>query len=602
MLRDLTKDPHASWKSPLQWQAIQEVCKMSQDMLLVMATGGGKTMVAIIPTLLDGNVSVIVLPLTSLITDYKRKFNSMKIKYDHYTTSTKALQQDVHFIFISADVAKYTSWTQCLTDLNDHHRVTRLFFDEAHLPLLGQDFRTALTHLYALRVLPMQFVLLTGTAPPSSEQALLKIFGLPSTNTLILRGPTNRPELCYDRLLDLPDDPVEAYAKAFIHMKQLLKSHNNIKTAEDRVLIYVPYISLGEKIARDLDCDFYSGKIQEQEKRVNMYLSWYLGNGKSDILVATSALSLGNDHPSVRLVIHFGTPADMMSYVQEISRAGRNGNPAKCILIPIGKRSVRASQDEDHCGIQVMHNLLWTKIICIRYAITLYSDGKGVYCSGDDQPCYLCIAKRSKHIQAAVEEELVEKPPAGSHADSRKRKSSKDTSAFESQFSAAKKSRTDRSLGKLKYIEDFQSFLALFQSACSYCTAFENPSQHHRLFDCPILQPILTEYRTWKGNIRYGPKYPHKSCWFCHIPLLDELHIEFGSPELCKYPDIVAPVAFAIFQRQQCRVEAERHFKIQWPSITIFTKWLISPPFENELTNISALFCWYCRYICSHNI
>jgi superfamily II DNA helicase RecQ len=116
---------------------------MSNDILLIMATGGGKTMVAMIPTLIDGNVSVIVLPLNLLITDYKRKFDIMGIKYDHYTSNTKALKQDVNFIFVSADMAKTTCWKECILDLNDRVEVTRLFFDEAHLPLLNHDFRAA---------------------------------------------------------------------------------------------------------------------------------------------------------------------------------------------------------------------------------------------------------------------------------------------------------------------------------------------------------------------------------------------------------------------------------------------------------------------------
>jgi superfamily II DNA helicase RecQ len=183
ILRKLTNNSNATWKSPLQWQAIKQVLKMSNDILLIMATGGGKTMVAIIPTLMDGNVSVIVLPLNSLITDYKRKFDAMGIKYDHYTSSTRTLRQDVHFILVSADMAMTASWKQCILDLNDHVEVTRLFFDEAHLPLLNRNFRAALSHLSDLRLFSMQFILLTGTAPPSSVKELYKIFGLISSKT-----------------------------------------------------------------------------------------------------------------------------------------------------------------------------------------------------------------------------------------------------------------------------------------------------------------------------------------------------------------------------------------------------------------------------------
>lgn len=185
-LQKVTKNPNATWKSPLQLEAIKHVYAEEHDILLVMATGGGKTMAIIIPTLMDDSVSVIVLPLNSLITDYKRKFDEMELKYDSYTNNTKTLRQDVNFIFVSADLAKTNSWKQCIMNLDECAEVSRLFFDEAHIPLLSKGFRPSLNHLSDLRVLNIQFTLLTATAPPSSEDALYKLFGLLPTNTLTL--------------------------------------------------------------------------------------------------------------------------------------------------------------------------------------------------------------------------------------------------------------------------------------------------------------------------------------------------------------------------------------------------------------------------------
>ena len=90
----------------MQWEAIQHVHNLDKDILLVMATGGGKTMVAIIPTLMDQDVSILVLPLNSFIMDYKRKFAQMGLQYDHYTSEIRSLCTDVHFILVSADMAQ----------------------------------------------------------------------------------------------------------------------------------------------------------------------------------------------------------------------------------------------------------------------------------------------------------------------------------------------------------------------------------------------------------------------------------------------------------------------------------------------------------------
>ncbi|KAF8803079.1 hypothetical protein BYT27DRAFT_7260412 [Phlegmacium glaucopus] len=548
ILRRFTNNSNATWKTPLQWQAIKEVLKMSDDILLVMATGGGKTMVAIIPTLIDGNVSVIVLPLNSLITDYKRKFDAMGILYDHYTSSTKALKQNVHFIFVSADMAKTASWKQCILDLNDHVEVTRLFFDEAHLPLLSNDFRAALNHLSDLRVLPMQFILLTATAPPSSEKALYKRFGLCSSNTLTLRGLTNRPELFYDIR-----PHAHTYDEALSIVKESLSDFGKEKQPRDAALIFVPYIDIGERLAQDLGCNFYSGKIRDPAHREQIYLSWF--NGNNSILVATSALK-------------------MMGYVQEVSRGGRNGQPTKCLLIPMSKKQPRPTQDEDYTGVNAMYNFVWKEKNCFRYAITLFFDGIGVYCQ-DSPGCSPCRNRKIHHpvIYSPAIIQSSPEPLPHSEAASRKRKSIGKTTTFEAQLCAAKKRKTERSLEVLKYVEVFKTCLAIFQSSCAYCIVFQKTDCNHELFKCPVLHDKLSDYKAWKKSITYNPKHSNKTYWFCHVPQChDLLHPQFTTPEDCDYPDIVAPVAFAIFQIDEYRHEAENHFQAKWKSIKAFTE------------------------------
>ena len=132
--------------------------------------------------------------------------------------------------------------------------------------LTGSDFRDSLTHVNNLRKLSMQFILLSGTAPPSVESALCAAFGLGS-NKIILCGPTDRPELCYIRLPQLTTfDDVSKM------VKQLITQHQSTCKPEDRVLIFVPYLDLGEALAQFLNCKFYHGGIKNPGLHESMYL------------------------------------------------------------------------------------------------------------------------------------------------------------------------------------------------------------------------------------------------------------------------------------------------------------------------------------------
>ena len=87
LLRKLTGKPDAQWTSILQWQAIYQISQRQEDVIVIAATGSGKTMIALLPTLLgsDNELGLLFLPLSSLLTDYKRKLNSMGICYDVFT-------------------------------------------------------------------------------------------------------------------------------------------------------------------------------------------------------------------------------------------------------------------------------------------------------------------------------------------------------------------------------------------------------------------------------------------------------------------------------------------------------------------------------------
>ena len=85
-LRKLLGQPDATWTSPLQRDAVMTVLNTEKDVLAILTTSSGKSMLSLIPALLERHlVTVLILPLKSLITDYKRKLDKMHFPYLHYT-------------------------------------------------------------------------------------------------------------------------------------------------------------------------------------------------------------------------------------------------------------------------------------------------------------------------------------------------------------------------------------------------------------------------------------------------------------------------------------------------------------------------------------
>ena len=142
-----------------------------------MGTGSGKTMVALIPFFLEKDLAtIIVLPLKSLITDYKRKLDSMQIEYEHYGGSTRRLSGDQRLILLSTDVARQKHWKEALAYFHTtYYTVACLIFDEDYYILTSSNFHDSLRDVY-------------------EESAIRTAFSL-MDSTIVICTPTQRPEL-----------------------------------------------------------------------------------------------------------------------------------------------------------------------------------------------------------------------------------------------------------------------------------------------------------------------------------------------------------------------------------------------------------------------
>ncbi|KAG1854259.1 hypothetical protein F4604DRAFT_1591328, partial [Suillus subluteus] len=199
VMRKLLRDESASWKSEQQQEAMRVVLEGKRDAVVVLRTGGGKSMLAIIPSLLEkASATVLVLPLNSLMMDFERRLTSMRVPFQIYDRNRNegALNIRDNLILVTADKARSERWREALAVLNEKKPVKRMVFDESHIPLIANDYRDSLQDIYDLRSIPMQIICLSGTLTPSCIPDLISSFGLVE-DTQVIRQSTNREELIY---------------------------------------------------------------------------------------------------------------------------------------------------------------------------------------------------------------------------------------------------------------------------------------------------------------------------------------------------------------------------------------------------------------------
>ncbi|KAG2060949.1 P-loop containing nucleoside triphosphate hydrolase protein [Suillus hirtellus] len=272
-LRILLGDQQANWWSSQQKDAVLSVLKRETDVIAMLRTGGGKSMLAIIPAIMDANKAVVVvLPLKSLMTDWERKLKAMCIPFQVYNLS---------------------------------------------VPLLN----------YEIRQFSMQLVLLTGTLPQSSVAALKAAFGL-ADNATEIRESSNQLELEY--IMKAPGS-LHTLEDMVI---QIVACERQEWTSEDRGLVFVTYLEDGECLADKSGWPFYNGsKEMSDASRVQCYMDWFAGTCL--VMICTSAFSTGNDYLHVRVVIYLKTPLEMTEIIQAQGRGGKDGWPVRCYILPL---------------------------------------------------------------------------------------------------------------------------------------------------------------------------------------------------------------------------------------------------------------------------
>lgn len=396
--------PHATWSDKGQRDAVEAALNLKTDVFALLRTGAGKTAVAVLPALVENGVTVVIVPLISLLEDWRRRLTEWDVPHAIFDSSnptglTKCAPLKV--VLVSADKSVFSSWKQTLALINNMTPVVRLVLDEGHMWYMDADFRQQAMHLPStLRIFPMQVVVLSATLPPSMAKALSLKLGMVHHTTI--RNHPHRPELKYviRRKVSGTSDMVNTFQSYLARFKE-----NFGWNTQDRWIVFTSSLATGEQVSKALGVEFYHGDSDNNpitlDTRRDIYARWQ--SGAHEGLVATSAISVGTDYPHTRLTCHLSPPKDLGTFIQQSSRAGRDGQVAHCLLLsPPAMPPHNSTEDTRTRGVDDMRQLLedpplipGTPPRCVRGGFGRFLEQYDLSChqlSSDWQACSECEA------------------------------------------------------------------------------------------------------------------------------------------------------------------------------------------------------------------
>lgn len=315
---------YPSFRDP-QEKIIQAVLD-HKDVVAVLPTGSGKSVIYQVAGLTLGGLTLVVSPLVALIEDQvnglkKRGINAIALSgslsfYEMERLLDNAQYGDAKFLFISPERLQNDYVQKRLAQMP----VQLISIDEAHcISEWGHDFRPSYLKLSVLReILPQAVILsLTATAKKQVIDDIKTYLQIPTA--LVFRESVFRKNISY-----------KIY---HVEEKTTFLAHNLSK--DETIIIYVRTRKSTYKYADWLRHNgfsatyFHGGMTYEQKQKT---LQDWLSD-KKKIIVATNAFGMGIDKPDVRAVIHIDLPASLENYVQESGRAGRDGKDSEAVLL-----------------------------------------------------------------------------------------------------------------------------------------------------------------------------------------------------------------------------------------------------------------------------
>jgi ATP-dependent DNA helicase RecQ len=392
-----------------QQEIIEEIVK-GRDCLVLMPTGGGKSLCFQLPALMLDGLTVVISPLISLMKDQVDQLqangiaagliNSSMTPAEIATTIRQAEKGVLKILYLAPERLALSGFLDFLKRL----KISLIAIDEAHcISEWGHDFRPDYRNLKNFRKLFPQTPLIALTATATEKVKNDIVAQLTLHNPKIFISSFDRPNLSYKVL------PKKNSGE---QLSALLKKYQN-----ESVIIYcfsrndTDELTSKLKAAGFKAAAYHAGLSAEaRTKAQDLFIK-----DKINIIAATIAFGMGINKPDVRLVIHMDLPKSIENYYQETGRAGRDGLPAECVLFfsPADRRKqaffIQAIADEAE------QNRAWEKLETVlnygnlnqcRHRFLLNYFGEE-YPKENCQACDVCLEPTEKFDGTEIAQKII---------------------------------------------------------------------------------------------------------------------------------------------------------------------------------------------------
>lgn len=530
----------ATYRSRQQAMAIGSVIRNEPEIIAVLSTGEGKSLLYLLPSRLPASLTtVLIVPLVALKQDTVRRCHDLGVVATVWDANAPP-GPGCPLLIVSLDQAVGEAFLTYLFRQSAEGRIGRIVVDEAHLIVHAGHYRRRMQRLKQLRTIDCQFICLTATLPRTMMDELKKETLL--SKPLVFRSSGRKETIAYRvQRLRPGRDMVECVAKMAV-------SHR--LEEEDRGIVFTRTTAQADALAVEIGCNAYHSSSGSEAEKLAVLDGWYKGEDRW--LVGTSAFGLGVDHPYVRVVLHVDEPWGAIDFAQESGRLCRGGGQGvAAVILPANWRpkhkEAAASAGLISADVRAMQEFLDSPR-CRRTPLSSFLDGEIRFCDDRDVRCDRCrklglqdmsgVDTDAVYVQSMAVEPTRNMPASNVEEESTK-------------LPPSRQLLKTHNMRMANGAERFKQTLKLFNGHCAFCLLLgvdENQSSSHATMDCSH------KFRFFDDKNSAGGRWMafYTACFGCG--LIQSICPEQGQKDPvtnkfnCTFRDIVVPLCWALFQ------------------------------------------------------